>query len=356
MRSRRWHAVRFRTPHRIGERIDRGRRAAGASVMGTITTSFLTGATTASPRFAARVHEPRSGRGWRSSPPNRAFSSTPAAASAAERLGKGGHVYARNAALALEPQHFPDSPNHPDFRRPFCGRRRVSIANRLPVLDGLNRHILRFHCLREPSTTNLDVTSCVARSVHYCVAQCASQSAVCRRRRRARSCARSDACLQERSAAIRGARQGSRGSHDARGKGPADEGRRAGDPAPRRSRSTTGGTRRCTAWRAPAWPRCFRRRSASPPRGTTALMFRMATVISDEARAKYHEYHPQRQPPALPGTHLLVAEHQPLSRSALGTRTGDVRRGSVPHRPARACSSFAGCRATTPSTSRPSRR
>jgi aldose 1-epimerase len=33
----------------------------------------------------------------------------------ADRAGKNGHVYARNAALALEPQHFPDSPNHPEF-------------------------------------------------------------------------------------------------------------------------------------------------------------------------------------------------------------------------------------------------
>ncbi len=29
--------------------------------------------------------------------------------------GKSGHVYAKHAALCLETQHFPDSPNHPDF-------------------------------------------------------------------------------------------------------------------------------------------------------------------------------------------------------------------------------------------------
>ena len=61
-------------------------------------------------------------------------------------------------------------------------------------------------------------------------------------------------------------------------------------------------------------------------------MFRMATVISDEARAKHHEYIRARQPPALPGAHVLVAEHQHLPRSALGPRPGDVRRRSVPHR------------------------
>jgi aldose 1-epimerase len=29
--------------------------------------------------------------------------------------GKGGHVYERRAGFCMEPQHFPDSPNHPDF-------------------------------------------------------------------------------------------------------------------------------------------------------------------------------------------------------------------------------------------------
>ena len=29
--------------------------------------------------------------------------------------GKGGPVYRKHAGIALETQHFPDSPNHPDF-------------------------------------------------------------------------------------------------------------------------------------------------------------------------------------------------------------------------------------------------
>jgi aldose 1-epimerase len=29
--------------------------------------------------------------------------------------GKGGQVYQYRNAIALEPQHFPDSPNHPNF-------------------------------------------------------------------------------------------------------------------------------------------------------------------------------------------------------------------------------------------------
>ena len=34
--------------------------------------------------------------------------------------GKGGWVYQRFAALCLEPQHFPDSPNKPGFPRRSC--------------------------------------------------------------------------------------------------------------------------------------------------------------------------------------------------------------------------------------------
>ena len=46
----------------------------------------------------------------------------------------------------------------------------------------------------------------------------------------------------------------------------------------------------CTASRAPALRRCFRRRSAWRRRSTRALMHEVATAISDEARAKHHEF------------------------------------------------------------------
>jgi aldose 1-epimerase len=70
--------------------------------------------TTASP-FAARVHEPRSGRVLEifTTEPGIQFYS--GSGVGGDRAGKGRHVYARNAALALEPQHFLDSPNRPDF-------------------------------------------------------------------------------------------------------------------------------------------------------------------------------------------------------------------------------------------------
>ena len=80
------------------------------------------------------------------------------------------------------------------------------------------------------------------------------------------------------------------------------------------------------------------------------LMREVATAISDEARAKHHEFARRGERQALPGPHLLVAQHQHLPRSALGPRPGDLRRGPVPHRAAWASSSCRACRATTRAT------
>ena len=63
-----------------------------------------------------------------------------------------------------------------------------------------------------------------------------------------------------------------------------------------------------------------------------ALMREVATAISDEARAKHHEFARPRRARPLPGPDVLVAQHQHLPRPALGPRAGDLRRGSVPHR------------------------
>src|SRR5581483_5549572 len=71
-----------------------------------------------------------------------------------------------------------------------------------------------------------------------------------------------------------------------------------------------------------------------------ALVHRMADTISTEARAKFQEA--QRRPPitdVAPGavphrlSGLLVAQHQHFSRPTLGTRPGNLWRGSLPHRP-----------------------
>ena len=99
-------------------------------------------------------------------------------------------------------------------------------------------------------------------------------------------------------------------------------------------RSTTGGTRRCTASRARGARPSFPQAIGLAATWNDSLMFRIATVISDEARAKHHEYDRAREPRALPGADVLVPEHQPVPRSALGTRAGDLRRRSVAHRAA----------------------
>lgn len=67
------------------------------------------------PTFAARLYEPRSGRTLEihTTEPGIQFYSGSGLAGGAP--GKGGHAYVRNSALALETQHFPDSPNHPAF-------------------------------------------------------------------------------------------------------------------------------------------------------------------------------------------------------------------------------------------------
>ncbi len=65
----------------------------------------------------------------------------------------------------------------------------------------------------------------------------------------------------------------------------------------------------------------------------TDLVHRMGETISTEARAKYNQAMRDDHHESILRAHLLGAEHQHLSRSALGTRTGNLRRRSVPHRP-----------------------
>jgi len=65
--------------------------------------------------LAARVHEPTSGRSlevWTTQPAVQFYTGNFLDGSV---TGKEGHVYKRRYGLCLETQHFPDSPNHPDF-------------------------------------------------------------------------------------------------------------------------------------------------------------------------------------------------------------------------------------------------
>ena len=60
----------------------------------------------------------------------------------------------------------------------------------------------------------------------------------------------------------------------------------------------------------------------------TDLMLRVASGISDEARAMNNIVGGARQAEPLPGPRLLVAQHQHRPRPALGPRAGNLRRGS----------------------------
>lgn len=75
----------------------------------------LDGAVTGDIRFAARLFEPRSGRMLEifTTEPGIQFYS--GGGFGRGPRGKGGRNYRPNAAIALETQHFPDSPNHAEF-------------------------------------------------------------------------------------------------------------------------------------------------------------------------------------------------------------------------------------------------
>jgi aldose 1-epimerase len=65
--------------------------------------------------LAARVHEPTSGRTlevWTTQPAVQFYTGNFLDGSV---TGKQGHVYKRRYGFCLETQHYPDSPNHPDF-------------------------------------------------------------------------------------------------------------------------------------------------------------------------------------------------------------------------------------------------
>jgi aldose 1-epimerase len=96
----------FTSPHAIGERI--------ARVEGGYDHNFvLRGSGT--PALAAHVEEPESGRVmevWTDQPGIQLYTGNFLDGTVA---GKGGKAYRKHFAFCLETQHFPDSPNHPDF-------------------------------------------------------------------------------------------------------------------------------------------------------------------------------------------------------------------------------------------------
>ena len=97
----------FTTPHAIGERI--------AQVEGGYDHNFVLRSGGGALTLAARVKEPESGRAmeiWTDQPAIQLYTGNFLDGSV---VGKGGRAYQKHAAFCLETQHFPDSPNHPNF-------------------------------------------------------------------------------------------------------------------------------------------------------------------------------------------------------------------------------------------------
>ena len=97
----------FTTPHAIGERI--------AQVEGGYDHNFVLRSGGGALALAARVEEPRSGRVleiWTDQPGIQFYTGNFLDGTIA---GKGGKAYGKHFAFCLETQHFPDSPNHPNF-------------------------------------------------------------------------------------------------------------------------------------------------------------------------------------------------------------------------------------------------
>ena len=97
----------FTSPHAIGERI--------ARVEGGYDHDFVLRSGGGTLTLAARVEEPESGRAmeiWTDQPAIQLYTGNFLDGTV---VGKGGKAYQRHFAFCLETQHFPDSPNHPNF-------------------------------------------------------------------------------------------------------------------------------------------------------------------------------------------------------------------------------------------------
>jgi aldose 1-epimerase len=105
----------FRTPHLIGARIRDGRDEQLVAGRGYDHNFVIRGGVTATPKLVARFDDPVSGRAMEilSTEPGLQFYSGNFLDGTV--VGKGGQVYRQSDGIALEPQHFPDSPSHSAF-------------------------------------------------------------------------------------------------------------------------------------------------------------------------------------------------------------------------------------------------
>lgn len=105
----------FRNPHLIGERIHDGADPQLVLGRGYDHNFVIDGGVTAEPKFQARLEDPISGRVLEvlsTEPGLQVYSGNFLDATV---VGKNSQVYRQADGLALEPQHFPDSPNQPGF-------------------------------------------------------------------------------------------------------------------------------------------------------------------------------------------------------------------------------------------------
>ena len=107
----------FTTPHPIGERV---RDDFEQLVLGQWLRPQLRARSPKSGRHDADAwrlgsSSPRAAARSRSRPPNRASSSIPGNFLDATEVGASGKMYRQGDGFALETQHYPDSPNQPDF-------------------------------------------------------------------------------------------------------------------------------------------------------------------------------------------------------------------------------------------------
>lgn len=105
----------FRTPHAVGERV---RDAADPQIRfgrGYDHNWVIGRKVTADEHLMARVSDPASGRGfelWSNQPGLQFYSGNFLDATSS---GKSGRLYREGDAIVMEPQIFPDTPNHPEF-------------------------------------------------------------------------------------------------------------------------------------------------------------------------------------------------------------------------------------------------
>jgi len=103
----------FRQPHAIGERI--GSSYEQIVLGGGYDHNFVLNRSGDGLSLAARVTEAKSGRVMEVLTTQPAIQFYTGNFLDGTLKGKGGKVYGRRSALCLETQHYPDSPNHPDF-------------------------------------------------------------------------------------------------------------------------------------------------------------------------------------------------------------------------------------------------